>query len=219
LFVGPLIHPYAIYLQFYPEINIQLQGITIGPQLCDGLKTRLGARFGCQGIGGGYKAGILDNMLELGTADASIEAALDVFKKVNAKCPTAKLLFMGYSQGAALMHKTIERLPAGIKAQTIGGTLFGDTKNKQSGASIEGYPKDQLATYCVEDDGVCWGGLRVTAGHMAYLTNGDVQKAIAFLAGRAESSSPAAVPAAAAPVAQTPGPLSLNPGPAPPVPA
>jgi hypothetical protein len=116
------------------------------------------------------------------------------------------------------MHNTIEQLPAPIKAKTVGGVLFGDTKNEQSGASIEGYPNDQLATYCVQDDGVCWGELRVTAGHMAYLTNGDVQKAINFLAGRAEGgSSIASAAPAVSPVAQAPG-LNLNPGPAPPAP-
>jgi cutinase len=79
------------------------------------------------------------------------------------------------------MHNTIPLLPPKVRQQVVGGVVFGDTKNKQSNASIEGVPKDQLKTFCNENDGVCWGKLNVNAGHLSYNKQGDAKKAADFL--------------------------------------
>jgi cutinase len=114
------------------------------------------------------------------------------------------------SQGAAVMHSAVAALPDEVKKATIGGVLFGSTKNKQEDAKIRDYPKDQVMSFCVEDDGVCWGRLDVTAGelnarlafplfdlhllidgiigHLAYLTNGDGVKAANFLQGKIDQA-------------------------------
>jgi cutinase len=92
------------------------------------------------------------------------------------------------SQGAALMHNVVAALPQEIKDKTVGGILFGDTKNEQSNATIEGYPKDRLSSFCEEEDGVCWGELRLSAGHFAYIINGDVKKAADFLIGKLDKA-------------------------------
>jgi hypothetical protein len=68
------------------------------------------------------------------------------------------------SQGAAVMHSTVGALPEDVKKATIAGVLFGSTKNKQDEAQIRNYPKDQVVSYCTQDDGVCWGRLEVTGG-------------------------------------------------------
>jgi cutinase len=82
------------------------------------------------------------------------------------------------------MHNVIPSLPPAIRSQIIGGVLFGDTKNKQNGATIRDFPKEKLLSICAQDDGVCWGGLNVTNGHLVYTQNGDVDKAIAFLSSK-----------------------------------
>jgi cutinase len=92
------------------------------------------------------------------------------------------------SQGAALMHNAVSALSQELKDKTIGGILFGDTKNEQSSATIEGYPKENLASFCNADDGVCWGELRLSVGHFSYMTNGDVQKAAEFLIGKIDNA-------------------------------
>lgn len=100
------------------------------------------------------------------------------------------------------MHNAVPLLSDATRAQLAGVVLFGDTKNAQSKATITGYPKDKTVTYCTKDDGVCWGQLRVTPGHMAYLTNGDEDRAVKWLSDHIDAamssgaSAPAAMPAA-----------------------
>lgn len=79
------------------------------------------------------------------------------------------------------MHNVIPKLSDEVKKQVIAGVLWGDTKNKQSDGKIEGYPKEQTLILCTPDDGVCWGKLDVTAGHLAYVNNGDKAKSVAWL--------------------------------------
>ena len=64
------------------------------------------------------------------------------------------------------MHSAVGALPEDVKKATIAGVLFGSTKNKQENAQIKNYPKEQVASYCVPDDGVCWGKLDVTGGEL-----------------------------------------------------
>jgi cutinase len=82
------------------------------------------------------------------------------------------------------MHNAVSRLSSEVKAKVIGGVLFGDTRNKQDSGQIRGYPKDQVKIFCDPNDGVCNGTLKVTAGHIVYLTNNDAEKAIKFLQSR-----------------------------------
>jgi len=166
-------------------------GISMGPAVCKALKKTYADKVACQGISkqDGYSAGILDNMIRpKGTSEASISATIKTFKLAHEKCPAALLVFSGYSQGAAVMHSAVGALPEDVKKATIAGVLFGSTKNKQENAQIKNYPKEQVASFCVKDDGVCWGKLDVTGGHLAYLTNGDSGRAAAFLQGKIDQA-------------------------------
>jgi hypothetical protein len=72
-------------------------GVTTGPRLCDALKKGYPERVGCQGIDPtGYTAGLGDNMLPKGTADASIHAGVKAFTDANQQCPDSHLVFTGY---------------------------------------------------------------------------------------------------------------------------
>lgn len=51
---------------------------------------------------------------------------------------------------------------------------------------INGFPKEKVLILCTPDDGVCWGRLDVTAGHLAYTHNGDEARSVAWLKGRIE---------------------------------
>jgi cutinase len=79
------------------------------------------------------------------------------------------------------MHNAIPQLSPKVRESLTAGVLFGDTKNKQSGGKIPDWPEDKLRIYCAKDDGVCWGGLQVNAGHVSYLGSGDVDKATEYL--------------------------------------
>jgi cutinase len=68
----------------------------MGPIVCRGLKEAFPDRFGCQGVGGDYKAALGDNGKPLGTTDAAIAEAKKVFTEASTKCPKAILVFGGY---------------------------------------------------------------------------------------------------------------------------
>jgi cutinase len=80
------------------------------------------------------------------------------------------------------MHYAVPKLSPKILSQIVAGVLFGDTRNKQSKASITGFPQNKLRTFCAKNDGVCNGGLNVNAGHVAYRDIGDVKLAVDYLA-------------------------------------
>lgn len=82
------------------------------------------------------------------------------------------------------MGNVIPDLPADIKNKIAGVVLFGSTRNKQDRGKIPNYPADRVISFCNRSDGVCDGGLSVTAGHLAY--SGDVDTAARFLAGKAQ---------------------------------
>ena len=65
--------------------------------LCTLMKNKYSNRLGCQGVDPkGYSANIGDNGKAKGTADASIEAGVNEFKKAYQKCPKSRFVFSGY---------------------------------------------------------------------------------------------------------------------------
>jgi cutinase len=165
------------------------KGGSMGPIICNGLKKAYSAKkVVCQGVGGAYTAGIADNVGKRGTSTGAIREATRLFTMANTKCPKATIVFGGYSQGTAVMHNTVGSLPAALKNKIVAGVLFGDTKNKQDGSQVPGFPKDKVRIYCEKSDGVCWGSLNVTNGHFVYPLNGDAEKAMAFLKARINAS-------------------------------
>lgn len=163
-------------------------GMSMGPAVCSGLKSKLGAgNVACQGVGPKYTAGLADNVGTTGTTRAAIEEATGLFTMAHTKCPSATLVSGGYSQGTAVILRTVEKLPADIKNKIAGIVLFGYTKNKQTGSSIPNFPKDRLMVFCPQADGVCNGGLNVNAGHFGYMGNGSGTKAVSFLVSKINS--------------------------------
>jgi cutinase len=92
------------------------------------------------------------------------------------KCPKSIIIGGGYSQGAAITHRTVEKLPQNIKDKIAGVVLYGDTQNKQDGGKIKNFPPDRVKVFCngygelkgKSSDGVCGGALMVNGGHLSY---------------------------------------------------
>jgi cutinase len=105
-----------------------------------------------------------------------IQEAKKDYELAAKKCPDTVIIGGGYSQGAAITHRAVEQLSAGVKARIAGVVLYGDTQNKQSGGRIKGFPADRARVFCngygdlkgKSKDGVCGGGLMVNGGHMSY---------------------------------------------------
>jgi len=156
--------------------------MSMGPAVCSGLKTKLGAgNVACQGVGGAYSAGLPENALPAGTTPGAISEATKMFTMADTKCPNTIIVAGGYSQGTAVMMNAVKGLPENIKKKVVGVVLFGYTKNAQTKSGIPTYPKDQVSVYCSKSDGVCGGTLAVTPGHFSYMGDGSGPKAIAFL--------------------------------------
>jgi cutinase len=120
-----------------------------------------------------------DNSKPKGTCDECITGTVKVFTNLAKKCPSAKFMFMGYSQGGALMSNAIPLLPADVRARTIAGVFFGSTRG-----SIANFPKDNLLQLCAGSDNVCVkrGSSGSSGSHLSYSSNGDIEKAADFLA-------------------------------------
>ncbi|KAK0737448.1 cutinase-domain-containing protein [Apiosordaria backusii] len=142
---------------------------TLGPSVGDALEARFGANnVWVQGVGGAYTADILDNVLPDGTTSAAITEMKNLFILANSRCPSAKIVAGGYSQGAALAAASIRDSSATIREQIKGVVLFGYTKNLQNLGRIPNYPSERTEVYCAVGDLVCTGQLIVTAAHLTY---------------------------------------------------
>ncbi|KAF1815405.1 cutinase precursor [Eremomyces bilateralis CBS 781.70] len=144
-------------------------GGSMGPQVCSGLKSALNNDVICQGVGGPYTAGLMDNVKAEGTTQEAIGEATRMFTTADTKCPDSIIVFGGFSQGTAVMHGSVKALPNNIKEKIAGGVLFGDTRNAEDNGQVPNFPKDKIKIYCEEDDGVCGQGLSVTGGHFVSL--------------------------------------------------
>ncbi|KAI0517587.1 cutinase-domain-containing protein [Xylaria bambusicola] len=132
-------------------------GGTIGPSLSDGLKSVFGVtNVATQGVnyyglaegnyypGGAPPWGIYDMQAIITSAAA---------------CPHSKIVVSGYSQGAAIVHRAIEGLPAATRSRIAGVATFGDTQTLQDGGRVKGYPANQTLIICNSGDIICTGML------------------------------------------------------------
>jgi len=152
-----------------------------------------------------YGAGVAGNLNAAGGDPAGIKEATKDYTLASTKCPQTTIIGGGYSQGAAITHRTVEALPANIKDRIAGIILYGDTKFKQDGGVIKNVPPAKVKVFCngygelksKSADGVCNGALNVNGGHLSY---GDSFKpGAAFLKGKVDafkSQGGAAAPAA-----------------------
>ncbi|RMZ23434.1 hypothetical protein D0859_12523 [Hortaea werneckii] len=146
-------------------------GGSVGPPTCNGLKREYGSsRVACQGVGGPYDATLGANLLPEGTTSGAYNEAIRLFTLANT------------NQGAAVMVASIRRLSSTIQNQIAGVVLYGNTRNAQENGNIPNFPNNKVETICALTDGVCYGTLTVTAGHLSY--GDDVDDAVDFLSDR-----------------------------------
>ncbi|BCS30511.1 uncharacterized protein APUU_80814A [Aspergillus puulaauensis] len=161
-------------------------GFIVGPQVCSGLKSKLGSdQVACQGVGGAYTAGLIPNFLPENTNKESIDAAVDMFKLADECGDETQIVAAGYSQGSAVISGAVQALDDSLRDKVKGVALFGFTRNLQDKGQIPGYPEDQTKVYCAVGDLVCSGTLIITPAHLTYGT--DAGSAADFLAGTVDA--------------------------------
>ncbi|KAF1815091.1 putative cutinase [Eremomyces bilateralis CBS 781.70] len=164
-------------------------GMSMGPIVCSGLKKKFGSNsVACQGVGGPYSAGLMDNVRSDGTTEEAVNEAVSMFTKA-IQCEGALVVGGGYSQGTAVTGNAVMKLDSAAKEKVLGIVLYGYTKNGQTKGSIPGYPSDRLKVFCRDDDGVCDGQLMVTIGHFGYLMDDSGDEGIAFLTQKIQAAS------------------------------
>ncbi|KAI0116511.1 carbohydrate esterase family 5 protein [Nemania sp. FL0031] len=152
-----------------------------GPQTADGLIAALGtSRVAIQGVP--YGASLLTNILPGGCDAAEAKDFATMLAGAAQKCPSAKLVVSGYSQGAALVHAAVEQLAASARARIVAAVTFGDTQKQQDGGNIPNYDASKTLILCNSGDLVCEGTLIVTSAHLDYTPS--VPTAVSFIASK-----------------------------------
>ncbi|KAK2760060.1 cutinase [Colletotrichum kahawae] len=157
------------------------QGSTVGPPTSDGLKKRYGDnRVATEGVD--YAAALTTNFLPGGADPDGVTTMRKLLNDAASKCPNAKLVAGGYSQGAAVAHRSIESLSDSTKNRILGVITYGDTQNTQDKGQIPKFPKDRVKIICNDADEVCKGTLEVEPAHLDYVKR--VPEAVDFLVGK-----------------------------------
>lgn len=97
----------------------------------------------------------------------------DTLNSMAQKCPDSVIVAGGYSQGAAVNHRAIEELDAGIQDQIAGVVLYGDTQKQQDNNQIPNFPANKVKIICQTGDAVCLGQLLVLPAHLTYGSRAD----------------------------------------------
>jgi cutinase len=161
--------PKAILIFARGSLELSNMGLLAGPSLASALKQQLGNNnIWVQGVGGPYKALLTPNFLPEGTNRQSIDEGKRLFRLAHTKCPNAKILASGYSQGTAVVGNAISEIESDIRNKIVGTALFGYTKNIQNKGAIRNYPQDRVSVFCAALDAVCFGTLFILPDHFFY---------------------------------------------------
>ncbi|KAE9965348.1 hypothetical protein EG328_009799 [Venturia inaequalis] len=156
-------------------------GLTVGPPLAASMQKAFGAdKVAIQGVD--YAADIAGagtGALAPQDADGA-KAMVALVMKVASACPSSKVVLSGYSQGAEQVRGALMDMPvggAGIKMVSSVVT-FGDPLRKDNFANIE---QAKTKVNCAAGDQVCNELFLISAAHLSYGVNGDVDSSVAFV--------------------------------------
>ncbi|KAI1445515.1 carbohydrate esterase family 5 protein [Annulohypoxylon stygium] len=138
-----------------------------GPQTIDQLKAALGAdTVAAQGVD--YPALLIDNLRDGGCDPEDADNMRALITQAATQCPTAKLVVSGYSQGAALVHRSVEAAETSVKGRIYAAVTYGDTQKAQDDDQIPSFDASKTLILCHDGDKVCEGTLIVTDAHHGY---------------------------------------------------
>ncbi|KAJ8085215.1 hypothetical protein PM082_004009 [Marasmius tenuissimus] len=145
----------------------------VGATLRASLSSRLGGRsLSFQGVD--YPANIA-GFLAGGDPAGSRTMAADITGAANS-CPNAKIVSVGYSQGAQLVHNSAKMLTSAVTSRVNAVVTFGDPFQNEPVGNI---PSSNVRVVCHTGDNICEGGNLVLAPHLTYQR--DVPSAADFI--------------------------------------
>lgn len=105
-----------------------------------------------------------------------------LIKQAATQCPDAQVVVSGYSQGAAMVHRSVEQLDAATRGRIAAGVTYGDTQKQQDDEGIPGLAADRTHIICHDGDLVCEGTLVITGAHLGY--ENEAPEAVEFIVGK-----------------------------------
>lgn len=103
-----------------------------------------------------------------------------------ASCPRTKLVMVGYSQGAQLVHRAAGLLPAAAAARVAAVVTFGSPAH---GKPVPSTPPSRQLSICHAGDHICRGGGHLLAlSHFTYAD--DAARAASFVVARLSEQVP-----------------------------
>ncbi|PNS17741.1 hypothetical protein CAC42_3136 [Sphaceloma murrayae] len=136
-------------------------GFVAGPPLFKALKSKLGGEVNLQGVT--YPASSAGNANQGGDGGPAMR---DLANRALSQCPGTKVVLVGYSQGAMVVHNAVQR-QGFAAAQVAAAVLFGDPLIKQSVGAV---PAAKVKQFCAPADSIC-GNRGSGAGHTSYGSN------------------------------------------------
>ncbi|KAI1486755.1 cutinase [Biscogniauxia mediterranea] len=138
-----------------------------GPQLVDHLKASLGNDYvAAQGVD--YPAFLIDNLRSGGCDPKDADTMRALITKAATDCPNSAIAVSGYSQGAALVHRSVESATTAVKNKIVAAVTFGDTQKAQDDDKIPNFDASKTLILCHDGDKVCEGTLIITDAHSDY---------------------------------------------------
>ncbi|KAF2678677.1 carbohydrate esterase family 5 protein [Lentithecium fluviatile CBS 122367] len=145
-------------------------GTIVGPPTSDAIKAQFGAQnVATEGID--YAAALAPNALPGGTDAQSAQLMQDTITAMASQCPDSTIVVGGYSQGAAVVHRAVESLPAATMDRIAGVVTYGDTQKQQDNNQIPGFDAAKTKIICAQGDLVCVGTLTILPPHLSYGAN------------------------------------------------
>ncbi|KAL5120428.1 hypothetical protein ACEQ8H_001718 [Pleosporales sp. CAS-2024a] len=145
-----------------------------GPTFFNALASALGgaSQLAIQGVN--YSASVL-GFLSGGDA-AGTTTMFNLIGTTATRCPSTKIVVAGYSQGAQLVHKSVQRLSAANAARVNAVVTFGDA-DRDTGYGL--VPTSKTIIFCHTGDNICDNGIIITPAHQNY--EQDASAAAAFV--------------------------------------
>lgn len=131
-----------------------------------------------------YGARLISNTLPGGCDPVEAAAMADIITRAANHCPDAQILVVGYSLGAAMVHRSIQMLSDRVKDHIAAAVTFGDTQNSEDGGRILFFDTSKTLILCNDADLVCQG-LLIAANEPAHqIYEQRVPEAVRFMESR-----------------------------------
>lgn len=164
-------------------------GMVVGPGLNTAVQKALNNNAVVTGVD--YAASAAGIATEIGgKGGAGTQAMVKAVTDALASCPDTQIVLSGYSQGAMLVHNTMNNLDATQTAKVKAAVTFGDPF---VGQAVKGVPEGAFKSFCASADTVCATGAGTSpsaggttsasaSGHLGY--GSDTTTAADFIKGK-----------------------------------